>query len=141
MTLPELINALENANGPSRDVDIAIFKYLKPEYADYVEGRGGLVHKCDGEDQRVRSDIRWSSYTSSLDSALWLFSQTLPGWRIENLCEWEHERLRSRGAWTCDVVGAGDIFTRQSGKCANATNPAAALVLATLKALQARGDV
>ena len=45
---------------------------------DYVEGRGGLVHSCDGADQRVLSDVRPDNYTGSIDAALALVERMLP---------------------------------------------------------------
>lgn len=75
----DIIRRLEEAEGPSRELNLAIFRAVHPEYDDYVEGRGGLVHPDDGEDQRVLSDIRWPAYTASLDAAIALVERKLPG--------------------------------------------------------------
>ncbi|MFD1104255.1 hypothetical protein [Sphingobium olei] len=66
----ELAERVEALTGPNYAVEVEIFKALHPEYADYVQGRGGLVHRFDGSDQRVLSDIRPGNYTASLDSAM-----------------------------------------------------------------------
>lgn len=75
----DIISRLERATGPDRKSDLLIFRAFHPEYDEYVEGRCGLVHPCDGSDQRVISDIRWPSYTSSIDAALALVAEKLPG--------------------------------------------------------------
>ncbi|ASR12110.1 hypothetical protein CHY08_34205 (plasmid) [Rhizobium leguminosarum bv. viciae] len=132
MTLSELIEALEKATVTLRDVDIAIFKYLKPEYADYVEGRGGLVHTCDGSDQRVLSDVRWPSYTSSLDSAMHFAISSLDDGAVD--IEVAHRVVGGKPHGRAEICGPR-VFGMAKSK-----TPAMALVLATLKALQARGD-
>lgn len=76
-----LIERLEKATGPNRKLDNDIYRWVHPEFADFIEGRGGLVHPNDGEDQRVLSNIRASFYTSSVDAALALCERMLPGWR------------------------------------------------------------
>ena len=80
--LDELIEKLEKAEGPNYRLEIDIFKLFNPEYAEYVEGRGGLVHVNDGEDQRVLSNVRAPNYTASLDAAVALAERVLPGWSI-----------------------------------------------------------
>lgn len=51
--LSSLISRVEKATGPNYALEVDIFKFFNPDYRDYVEGRGGLVHKNDGEDQRA----------------------------------------------------------------------------------------
>ena len=68
----ELAERCERLEGPNYAIEVEIFKAIHPEYADYVQGRGGLVHRFDGSDQRVLSDIRPGNYTASLDSAMTL---------------------------------------------------------------------
>ncbi|NTG94215.1 hypothetical protein [Rhizobium rhizogenes] len=133
--LEELIAALENATGPNYALEVEIFKYVHPEYADYVQGRGGLVHTNDGCDQRVLSDVRPGNYTASIDAAFSLANRMLPDWRIENLCEWDAEILRDQGPWMCDLVQRRlEFFDRQSAKCSHAPTAALALLIATLRA-------
>lgn len=82
-TLSELAGAVEGLEGPNYAIEVKIFKAIHPEYAGYVQGRGGLVHPCDGSDQRVLSDVRPGNYTASIDAAMtlvpkgwgWLVSQ------------------------------------------------------------------
>jgi hypothetical protein len=134
MSLSEIIAALEKADRFSRDVDIAIFKYLHPEYAGYVEGRGGLVHPNDGSDQRVLSGVRWPSYTASVDAALAFCATALPGWRLcfEAVDGIAYD-LFILGPLYCD-----DYPERESSPPIAGKPIAMALVLATLKALQAK---
>ncbi|QND34016.1 hypothetical protein HB772_18515 [Sinorhizobium meliloti] len=79
-SVAELIQRLEAATGPNYALEIDIFKFANPKYDEYVEGRGGLVHPSDGEDQRVLSNVRPSNYTASIDTALRLLEWLLPDW-------------------------------------------------------------
>lgn len=63
---------VEAAAGANYALEVAIFKAMHPEYAGYVEGRGGLVHPYDGSDVRVLSDVRPGNYTASIDAAMTL---------------------------------------------------------------------
>lgn len=123
--LDELIEKLEKAEGPNYRLEIDIFKLFNPEYAEYVEGRGGLVHVNDGEDQRVLSNVRAPNYTASLDAAVALAERVLPGWR------WA---VTSRGTAWCNTA---DLPTPSIHLRADAATPALALCLATLKAVRA----
>ena len=91
--LAELIERLEKAEGPNYRLEIDIFKLFNPEYAEYVEGRGGLVHVNDGEDQRVLSNVRAPNFTASLDAAVALAERVLPGWRW-GVTQGKHPRRR-----------------------------------------------
>lgn len=70
--LLELADRCEAATGANYALEVEIFKAINPMYADYVQGRGGLVHPYDGSDQRVLSDVRPGNYTASLDTAMTL---------------------------------------------------------------------
>lgn len=88
----------------------------------------------------LMNSLRIPEITASIDAAVALVARVLPGWRIENLCEWDHEVLRARGPWMCDLVMRGKSFADQlSAKCANAPTPAIALVLAALRAKAQEG--
>lgn len=79
-----LAERVEKLEGPNYAMEIEIFKALHPEYADYVQGRGGLVHPCDGSDVRVLSDVRPPNYTASIDAAITLVPE--PGeWQADTL--------------------------------------------------------
>ncbi|NTG48630.1 hypothetical protein G6M04_14650 [Agrobacterium rhizogenes] len=135
--LEELITALEMATGPNYALEVEIFKYLHPEYADYVQGRGGLVHTNDGCDQRVLSDVRPGNYTSSIDAAIALTERLLPGWSWTTSDR--NRRIiapkREDGPWGAvnspawwDEDESDEYFE------AFASTPAIALVLSTLRA-------
>lgn len=81
--LSSLIERLAKATGPNYSLEIDIFKFFNPDYRDYVEGRGGLVHKNDGEDQRVLSNVRPPNVTASIDAAVALAVRVLPGVELE----------------------------------------------------------
>lgn len=149
MSLSYIINALEKAPQGSRELDWRIAGFLKkiPTHRiipvgwdyDWYRHSGTEYALWKAKDAEGRSTDLWQApqVTTSVDAALTLRDQTLPGWRVENLCEWEHERLRERGAWMCDIVENG---SRRSGKCSHSRTPALALSVAILKALHARGD-
>ncbi|WP_395451149.1 hypothetical protein ACHMW7_15980 [Aminobacter sp. UC22_36] len=142
-TLRGLIERLEKLEGPSTEAN-----------ADILEATGGCAHReteyyCieDGNDydsgftcKRCHEDTYGQSvppYTASLDAAVALVERVLPGWRVENLCEWDADVLRQRGPWTCDLMRRGKDFADHfPAKCAHAPTPAIALLIATLKALQ-----
>lgn len=86
----------------------------------------------------LMNSIRVPELTASVDAAIALAARVLPGWRVENLCEWENETLRSRGPWTCDLRKNGEnFFSPLKGKCGNAPSPAIALCIALLRAKEA----
>ncbi|MDR6900002.1 hypothetical protein [Rhizobium miluonense] len=127
--LEELIAELEKAAGPSRDFDWRIAQITNlpevwPETAFWPPFMAGS-----------KFDKAIPLFTASIDAAVALVERMLPDWRIENLCEWDHERLRERGPWMCDLVERGkDCLTGKSAKCAHAPTPAMALSIAALKA-------
>lgn len=82
MTITDIVARLEEAKGPNYAIEVEIFKLVHPEYAGYVQGRGGLIHPQDGEDVRVQSNVRAPNYTASVDAAIALAGRVLPGWRI-----------------------------------------------------------
>jgi hypothetical protein len=88
-------------------------------------------------------DDRWANppcWTASVDASLDLLRDILPGWHVENLCEWEATVLRDRGEWMCDLVSTQKPREpRLHVKCAHAVNPAIALTVAILKAKDAHG--
>lgn len=75
-TLLALAERCEQAAGPDREIDFAIFRALHPEYAgpEWQEFGGGLRHRNDSSDMRCLpppslTPARW---TASLDAALTL---------------------------------------------------------------------
>jgi hypothetical protein len=79
----------------------------------------------------------------SLDAAVAFKEAMLPGYRIENMSEWDDERLRADGrAWMAQVrqsrAQSGSETRRPGGDCMHAPTPAIALVVAVLKALVAK---
>lgn len=77
-----LIDKLESADGPNCAIEVEIFKFIHPEYRDFVSGRGGIVHTQDGEDVRVPSGVRPSNYMSSVDAAVQLGQLLIPNWQL-----------------------------------------------------------
>jgi hypothetical protein len=127
MTLPELIEAVEKMELTHSQLDLAIFRYLHPEFDGYVEGRGGLVHPSDSTDQRELSDVRWSPYTSSVESAMRLAIAKFDDGAIDI-----EVAYRTVGGIP---HGRAEICGPRAFAMAKAKTPALALVLATLKAL------
>lgn len=95
MTIDELIAALESAEGPSRELDAAIFNLLDL-------GRGWIAFKADNcaapplNQRNVRMHDGWfkgrnltdkyaedlDRFTASIDAAVALIERVLPGWNI-----------------------------------------------------------
>lgn len=80
--LLELAERCEQAAGPDRELDFAIFIALNPGLRQYVRGRGGLVHPMDSTDQRIMANHIPPRYATSLDAAMSLVPE---GWRIGGL--------------------------------------------------------
>jgi len=116
----EIIERLEKLAGPSREMDAAIAKaFGEPHgYREdvHLESRSYTVI----EEQAKR-------YTASLDAAIALVERCLPGW------DWKVQ--------TWDDQFAADLEpheTSETGFLATGTTPAIALLIALLRALEAR---
>ena len=81
MTLAEQIEALD---GPSREMDVKIFKFFNPQYSsdDWQLYAGGLRHKNDSSDCRTIPNVMPSKYSTSVDAALSLVPD---GWELANV--------------------------------------------------------
>lgn len=137
-----LIDKLESADAPNYAIEVEIFKLIHPEYADFIQGRGGLIHPQDGEDVRVQSNVRPPNYTASFDAALRLMQTLLPGW----------EGLFSFGSG--ESIHHADIWSERRGNQSSEddeenplvgedadgehASPAIALCIAILKAKKAQ---
>lgn len=142
-----LIARLESAGEGSRELDAHLFAMAQGgriHWIDPVDGDLVWEKPIDGMWIRHPSSLRkMPAYTTSLDAAIALVARLLPEMRVENLCEWDHSVLRARGPWMCDLVERGkDGMTPGAlkAKCANAPTPALALVIAVLRALEARDN-
>lgn len=136
----DIIERLGNAEDFDRDLDRDIGLTLMGWRYEDVEGFGQMIYIPD--ENAYYPDHPGSltpSITASIDAAIALVKRLLPGWRVENLCEWENETLRNRGAWTCDLRENGhEFFSGGRGKCPHAQTPALALLIALLRALEAK---
>ncbi|KQQ46504.1 hypothetical protein ASF69_04560 [Rhizobium sp. Leaf311] len=157
MSYAELIEQLESAKEPSRWIDARIDAALRlgaikmqgdgqgydwawdnfPTWAAHKKARG----MCGVQHDNGDLGLVWDSMelTASVDASLRLLKVALPGWYVENLCQWEATVLRERGEWMCDLVapqkpGEGRVHS----KCAHAPSPAIALCIAILKAKQSQ---
>ena len=85
--------------------------------------------------------IAWSAYTGSLDAALALKEAVLPNTAIYILSQWPGENAEVE-LWGTHEGSDGERWHRfEDGKFeAEATTPARALLLATLKALKEKED-
>lgn len=127
MTYSELIEKLESATGPNYTLEVEIFKLINPQYADFIPGRGGLIHPQDGEDVRLQSNVRPPNYTVSLDAALNLHAKLLQGWTVANIGQ------DDRKGWHAELR-KGYRTSYSTVSLAGAATPAIALCLAILKA-------
>lgn len=146
MQIEALIERLEGLSGPDREVDAWIGYHTnlvvdEMSWRDKID-RFGIEHavKSATSHQNVWCGAL-PAYSASLDAAIALVEKVLPGWRIENLGEWDHEQLRSRGPWMCDLMPRGKSFKDCfPAKCAHAPSPAIALLIAMFRALAAGGS-
>lgn len=142
MTISSLIKRLEEAESGSRELDADIYEAIGYEVKRHSKRVSGAYTTRTTKAFCYLDGGRWLAMdhlSTSLDAAVALAGRLLPGWRIENLCEWDHAVLRERGPWMCDLVERGkDCTSGKSAKCAHAPTPALALCLATLRALLAQ---
>ncbi|NNH59500.1 hypothetical protein HLI01_22455 [Rhizobium laguerreae] len=134
-----MIEALEKANGPSRELDEAIAitvlgmskRNRLAEYPDVDpvwEIRDGKTYGSPA--------VMIDRFTASVDDALRLLNQKFPGWRI---CFEAVDGI----AYDLFILGPlyrDDYPERESSPPIAGKPIAMALVLAAIKALQARGD-
>jgi len=132
MTAREILLALaarcEAATGADREIDLAIFRVLHPEYAgpEWQPFGNGLRHVNDSSDVRCLPppSMTPSRWTASLDAAMTLACD-----------EWDSMDLfRDAGEWFCVVKaqGKGGVY-RELARVHHAT-PALALCAAALSA-------
>ena len=139
----DLLTRLRALTGPDSDIDaeiaMVVLGFTRRNVMEDWPDEDPIYKYYDPHTRREGNEnVMVNRFTASVDAALALVERVLPGWRIENLCEWEARPLRKRGPWMCDLVGPGDFFSRLNGKCGNAPTPALALCIALFEALQAK---
>lgn len=129
--LSELIERLEMAGGPSRDLDVEIMNALAPRSPDekrlfdgkvYPATWGAVGQVCD----HIRYFVEAPFLTSSIDAAAALAERVLPGNQI-NVTRFTSTVARAS-------IGNGWI------EASTHKTPALALVTAILRALQQKGS-
>ncbi len=124
--MSDLIERLEKATGPDREIDAALVKALCPDalVSQYLASdEEPSVFHAQSLGISDRSDV--PRYTASLDAALTLVERALPGteWAVSTLYGVNHAEV--------DMNGEEPVTAR------DAATPAIALCLATMKALSA----
>lgn len=137
--LTSLIEKLEKAEGASRGLDAEISAVVEPHLFDapgFTPIRPIPNFRYDSGENVIRfeggglMDVRFfPPVTSSIDAAVFLAERVLPGWR---------HAYEKRTNGTC--LAWADIADEEPAVPTTAATPALALVLATLRALQSRGD-
>lgn len=85
--------------------------------------------------------LRYLGAKAWTDAALALVAKLLPGWRVENLCEWDDDQLRARGPWNCDLMPKGKDFSGGIfGKCPHAPTAPLAILAALITAIKSHPD-
>jgi hypothetical protein len=160
MTIPDLIERLEKAEGPSRGLDGRIAWALGWRFNGFIwdgdpiggpdtvedfeewEHIGGSWHQPGDrfinidETWDAAANLRWPEppeWTASIDAAVKLCELTLPGWVIDFISQdfmSAPEGYRGIG-WTVELINQ----VRLQGQ---APKPAIALCIAILRALQAK---
>jgi hypothetical protein len=141
MTRADLIERLEKASGPDRELDADIFFHLEcepipPEGLDMSWAYEGAPRAMPGDKWNfhrdgIPSDGTLSpAYTASIDAVVALVERCLPGWGY-------YLRSDKEGSG-CGLVYP-DAFRVTPCHCMGAT-PAIAVCLALLRALEAQED-
>lgn len=134
MTLQLLISKLSEAGGGSRELDAEIMRLDDPEFL--VRGEDGISawrgKQCLGATVHVLP-----AYTTSLDAAVALVEQKLPGWywKVRRWPDAYAELWSGHGEDDAEFFGSGfDAFGNPPA------TPALALCIALLKAIEAQED-
>lgn len=118
--LSALIARLEAAEAGSRELDAAVADVLFPRFTrdgEAVPGFPGRWPFAPGS----AHDAEVTPVTTSLDAAVALAERVLPGWQV--------------GMWTTKQNAVGSVLREDGGAFdANASTPALALCIATLRA-------
>lgn len=153
MTLSDLITALEHAEGPSRELDARIAAAIEPHRFDapgFTPERPIPAFRLDESESAIRfdkggiMDLRlFPPVTGSVDEAIALCERVLPGWGWDVASNTDHIK-RCLDPELGKPIGKHPHWAAVSNisrmKFEDAATPALALCLATLKALQAKGD-
>lgn len=146
--LTSLIEKLEKAEGPSRDLDVEIMNTLAPRSPDekrlfdgkvYPATWGAVGQVCD----HIRYFVEAPFLTSSIDAAVALAERVLPGWGwgIESNTHHIKACLNPEyGEPVCQHPHWAAVSNTSGRQFEDAASPAIALVLATLRALQQKGS-
>lgn len=141
MTLSELIEALENATDPDREIDAQIWLLLTEgatRSTSHIVSATNAWPPYDIDETRDSSGrlITVPPYSASFDAAMDLVKSRFPGWRVF----FEAEDGIAADLFILGPLYRDDYPERESSPPIAGKPIAMALVLATLKALQARGD-
>lgn len=130
--LSSLIERLQKAEKPRRDLDVEIMNAVDPRSPDEKRLFGGKVYPvawgsvgqiCD----QIRYFVEAPFLTSSIDAAVALAERVLPNWQI-NLSIFH------------DSLAEASFGNREAPHArSQAPKPALAICLATLRALQSKG--
>ncbi|WP_421591151.1 hypothetical protein [Shinella sp. M27] len=138
--LSALIEKLEKAEGPDRELDEAIWLAVIPGasrknlLADHPDEKPLWEYHDVERNLCFRGGII-PSYTSSIDAAVSLAERVLPGWVVDHIGQdyaGDIPVLRGLG-WCVELMNGEHHVVGQSKSLA------IALVLATLRALQSKG--
>lgn len=135
--LQALIERVEKATGPDRELDADIYEALGYEVkrrSERVE-EGWRVRRT--VDWRYLDGSRWLAMdylTASVDADLALLERVLPGWRAEiRWGDWpQHIERHDATLWNNDTSKRESVF----GVSANAATLPLAIIAATLRAMQ-----
>lgn len=141
--LTSLIERLETAEGPDREIDRLIhFHVESPWLAEKCvkwvpaafEGPNDFLWWSAERQAAGKQGYHdeWESYTNSVDAALAFVHDNLPGWTIASIGQ------DDRKGWHAEMR-KGHATSYSTVELAGAPTPALALVLATLRALQSKG--
>jgi hypothetical protein len=119
-TLTDLIERLERAEGPSRELDEAIWRKFGGSVI-LVEEVGGHTHRRWMDSDNVRWAESLTKFTESINNALQLVSGAL---------DWDLKTAKHRRGYVAL------IFNPQRTHRADARTPATAICVAALKAAQ-----
>lgn len=134
--LHSLREMLEKADGPDRAIDSAIVKALVPDaiIGEYIKGEGNDI-VFHAQELGIADKQSCPEYTASLDADISLVERVLPGWRIDQIGQWESPTLAKRGKWYAilvhpEIQGEPTVARRN-----HAEKPSIALLTAMVKAL------
>lgn len=142
--LQSLLERVEKAAGPDREIDAAAFQGFDPDFPEgALQMHAGFIDPANFATGPYTS-VKAPRYTASIDAALALVERVLPGslWHVNRPAEWKGKTKKRRGVLVPAFEGYISLGTIGNADYVSGSamghNPALAILAALLKAMIAQ---